>query len=165
MDHSNKPPATILVVEDEPLVRMISSDILTDAGFRVIEAHDAQEAVNLLGARTDVAVVFTDWNMPGDIDGIELVHLIQKRWPAIGTIVTSGKTHPAPGELPSGVGFLAKPYRRTALIEVTERLVRVSDKADQGAPVLPEGIRMLSPVTAEVGGLGIAAAQPEPDKS
>lgn len=63
-------PVAILVVEDDILVRMIASDILTDAGFRVMEAHDAQEAMTLLEARADVQVVFTDWNMPGEIDGV-----------------------------------------------------------------------------------------------
>lgn len=158
-------PVAVLVVEDDMLVRMISSDILTDAGFRVFEAHDAQEAVTLLHARTDVKVVFTDWNMPGEIDGMGLARVVGRLWPDVGIIVTSGKLYPAPGELPAGTRFLKKPFRPSALIEEVEAMVQGGDTATEGAPVLPEGLRMLSPVTAEIGGIGLAAAQPEPDKT
>jgi CheY-like chemotaxis protein len=155
----------ILIVEDDVLVRMIASDILTDAGFRVYEAHDAHEAIALLEARSDVRVVFTDWNMPGDIDGMELARLVRKRWPAISVIVTSGKMRP-PGELPAGVRFLAKPYRPLALIEEIEIMVQGSaSEVAEGAPVLPQGIAAHTPLMAEIGGIGIAAAQREPDKT
>jgi CheY-like chemotaxis protein len=159
-------PVAILVVEDDVLVRMIATDILVDAGFRVIEAHDAQEAMTLLEARADVRVVFTDWNMPGEIDGLGLARLVRGRWPEVGVIVTSGKMRPALGDLPAGVRFLEKPYRPSALIEEIETMLPASaDKITQGAPVLPQGIAMQTPVTAEIGGMGIAAAQPEPDKT
>lgn len=155
----------ILVVEDEVLLRMMADDILTDAGFRVVEARDAEEAMTLLEARTDVRVVFTDWNMPGEIDGVGLAHLVRKRWPAVGIIVTSGKMQPAPGDLPEGVKFLLKPYRPSTLIEEVEALMSGSEGVEQGASVLPEGMVMQSPVMAEIGGQGIAAAVPEADKT
>ena len=159
-------PVAILVVEDDILVRMIASDILTEAGFRVMEAHDAQEAMTLLEARADVRVVFTDWNMPGEIDGLGLARLVCRRWPDVGVIVTSGKMRPAPGDLPAGVRFISKPYRPSALIkEIEAMLPESADEVAQGAPVVPEGIAMQSPVMAEIGGMGIAAAQPEPDKT
>jgi CheY-like chemotaxis protein len=156
----------ILVVEDDVLVRMIASDIFVDAGFRVTEAHDAQEALALLEARADVQVVFTDWNMPGEIDGIGLAHLVRRRSPSVGVIVASGKMLPSPGDLPAGVRFISKPYRPSALIEEIKAIVQGSaDEVAQGAPVLPEGVAMRSPVMAEIGGMGIAAAQPQPDKT
>ena len=159
-------PVAILVVEDDILVRMIASDILTDAAFRVMEAHDAQEAMTLLEARADVRVVFTDWNMPGEIDGLGLARLVCRRWPDVGVIVTSGKMRPAPGDLPAGVRFIAKPYPPSALIEEIEAMLPESaDEVAQGALVVPEGMAMQSPVMAEIGGMGIAAAQPEPDKT
>jgi CheY-like chemotaxis protein len=159
-------PVAILVVEDDILVRMIASDILTDAGFRVMEAHDAQEALTLLESRADVQVVFTDWNMPGEIDGLGLARLIPERWPEVGVIVTSGKMRPASGDLPAGVRFLEKPYRPSALIEEIEAMVqRSADEVAQGSPVLPKGIAAHSPLMAEIGGIGIAAAQREPDKT
>jgi DNA-binding NtrC family response regulator len=158
-------PVAVLVVEDEVLLRLVTADILEDAGFHVIEAHDAQEARILLEERPDVQVVFTDWNMPGEIDGLGLAHLVSKRWPEIGIIVTSGKMHPAPGDIPAGVGFLAKPYLPWALIKEIETLILGSAEVPQGAAVLPKGIMAHSPMMAEIGGMGIAAAQREPDKS
>lgn len=155
----------ILIVEDDVLVRMIAGDILTDAGFCVYEAHDAQEAMDLLEARTDVRVVFTDWNMPGDIDGMELARLVRKHWPEISVIVTSGKMRP-PGELPAQVQFLTKPYRPLALIEKVEFSIQGSvGEVAEGAPVLPQGIAAHTPLMAEIGGIGIAAAHREPDKT
>ena len=162
---ASKGPVAILIVEDDVLVRMIANDILTDAGFRAFEAHDAQEAMTLLEARADVQVVFTDWNMPGEIDGVGLARLVRKRWPHVGVIVTSGKMHPAPGDLPAGVRFLSKPYRPSALIDAIETLIPDAIEAPQGAPVVLDGIAMQTPVTAEVGGIGIAAAHSEPDKN
>ena len=162
---ASKGPVAILIVEDDVLVRMIANDILTDAGFRVFEAHDAQEAMTLLEARADVQVVFTDWNMPGKIDGLGLARLVRKRWPDVGIIVTSGKMLPAPGDLPAGVQFISKPYRPSALIDAIETLIPDAVEAPEGAPVRLEGIPMQTPVTAEVGGIGIAAAHSEPDKT
>ena len=163
VDHE---PVAILVVEDDVLVRMIAGDILVDAGFRVIEAHDAREAMTLLEARADVRVVFTDWNMPGEIDGLGLARLVRRHWPEVGIILTSGKTHPAPGDLPAGVRFISKPYRPSALIEEVEAMLpETADEVVQGASVLPVGIAMQTPVTAEIGGMGIAAAQPEADNT
>ena len=146
-------------------MRVIASDILMDIGLRVYEAGDAQEAVAVLEAQTDVQVVFTDWNMPGDMDGIGLARLVSKRLPSVSIIVTSGKMHPAPGDLPAGVRFLAKPYRPSALIEVVKGMMLRSEEVAPGASVLPEGIVMHSPVRAEVGGMGIAAAPSGPDKT
>lgn len=158
--------AAILVVEDDVLVRMVASDILTDAGFRVYEAHDAREAMTLLEARSDVRVVFTDWNMPGDVDGLGLARLVHGRWPEIGVIVTSGKMRPDPAGLPKGGRFLTKPYRPSALVAEIEALVRgKADEVGGGAPVLPQGIAAHTPLMADIGGMGIAAAQREPDKT
>jgi len=153
------------VVEDDVLVRMIAADILSDAGFRTIEAHDAREAMTLLEARTDVRVLFTDWNMPGDIDGIGLARLVHHRWPTVGIIVTSGKMQPGPGDLPAGTRFLSKPYRPSALIqEVEDLLHEQGDGAKQGAPVVPTGTVMQTPVGGALGG-ELAAAPCEPDKT
>ena len=90
--------------------------------------------------------------MPGEIDGVGLARLVRRRWPEVGVIVTSGKMRPAPGDLPAGVRFLSKPYRPSALIEEINAMVGVlgrTDEVAQGAPVVPEGIAMQSPVMAE----------------
>lgn len=106
----------ILVVEHYVLVRMVALDLLAEAGFHVIEAQDAQDALRLLNARTDVRVVLTDRDLPGEIDGIALARLINERWPTIGLLLTSSKTPPRPGELPMGACFLQKPYRPSDLV-------------------------------------------------
>jgi CheY-like chemotaxis protein len=155
----------ILVVEDEFLVRMIATDILADAGFRPFEAHDAQEAMTLLEARADVQVLFTDWNMPGDIDGLWLARLVHERWPAIAIILTSGKMCPDPGDLPLGERFVSKPYRPSMLIREIESLLGQDAEAAQGAPALPAGIIMQSPASGAIGGGSIAGPLAEPAKS
>ncbi|RZL18054.1 MAG: response regulator, partial [Sphingomonas sp.] len=69
---SNEPSADrsiILVVEDEPLLRMFASDMVEDAGYSVVEAANATEAVSILEKRTDIRIVFTDIDMPHGIDG------------------------------------------------------------------------------------------------
>ncbi|MER2265442.1 response regulator [Methylobacterium oxalidis] len=157
-------PVAILVVEDEVMVRMIATDILADEGFRVIEARDAKEALTLLEARTDVRVVFTDCNMPGEIDGIGLAHLVHRRWPQIGIIVTSGRVRPAPGDLPQGARFVAKPYRRSTLLDEVRELLGLDEGTPQGAPVLPESVVVQPPVSG-TSGVAHAAPVPEPDKS
>jgi CheY-like chemotaxis protein len=107
--HVTQPSRTVLVVEDEWIVRLIAAETLRDAGFEVVEAEDAQQALALVTSRRDIGVLFTDINMPGDLDGIALAWRVRQVKPDIGVILTSGKIRPAPGEAPEGA-FLAKPY-------------------------------------------------------
>jgi len=81
--------ATILLVEDEPLVRMLGTLFLSESGFNVIEAGNAEEALRVLEAGHDVNIVFTDVEMPGACDGFGLARRVHERWPAIGVIVNS----------------------------------------------------------------------------
>jgi len=112
----------ILVVDDDAPLRMVTADLLVDAGYRVIEALDAQEALALLESGSDVRVVLTDWVMPGEIDGLGLGSIISERWAGVGTLVTSGKIYP--DDLPDGVRFLAKPYKPIELIEEVRALIQ-----------------------------------------
>src|SRR6185503_524035 len=109
-------PVTILVVEDEALIRLDIVDNLQAAGFRVLEAANADEAIAILKERDDVELVFTDVDMPGSMDGLRLVTYVRKRWPPIKLIVTSGMVVPNVSDLPKGVPFFSKPYdtRRVA---------------------------------------------------
>jgi CheY-like chemotaxis protein len=111
----NRPVA--LVVEDEPLVRLLQVDILREANFWVLEAQDADEAFETLKNRSDIRVVLTDVDMPGSLDGFEFARLVKQGWPEVGVIVISGKTTPEPGDLPEGAGFAPKPLRATALVD------------------------------------------------
>jgi CheY-like chemotaxis protein len=101
----------ILVVEDETTVRMIGSDALADAGYEVLEAATADEAVHLLESVGEVHVLFTDVRMPGSMNGFELAKLVRERWPEMRILVTSGDTWPPEGPAFKNVRFLAKPYR------------------------------------------------------
>lgn len=101
---------TVLVVEDETFVRMIAADVLAESGFQVLETPDAVEALSLL-EKHQVAVVFTDINMPGPIDGLELADIVAVRFPGVKVIITSGKQWLGPEQLPDDSLFLPKPYR------------------------------------------------------
>ena len=104
-----KTPA-VLIVEDEPLVRLCAVETVEAAGFTVIEAANADEAIRILEDRSDIHVVFTDIHMPGSMDGLKLAHAVRNRWPPIKIIVTSGRESVAEQELPAGGRFFAKPY-------------------------------------------------------
>jgi two-component system, response regulator PdtaR len=106
---------TVLVVEDEPLVRIFACEILTDAGYLVVEASTADEALQLLDA--GIAAVVTDIEMPGSIDGLQLARRIETQWPTIGVVIVSGRRLPNPDELPHRALFLAKPYSTEHLID------------------------------------------------
>ena len=82
----------VLIVEDEPLVRVGACNMIEDAGFEVIEAASADEAIRILESRSDIRVVFTDVHMPGTMDGLRLAHAVRGRWPPIKIIVTSGRS-------------------------------------------------------------------------
>jgi CheY-like chemotaxis protein len=105
----------VLVVEDEPLIRMCALDFVRDAGFEAIEAANADDAIEILGARDDIGVVFTDVNMPGSMDGLKLAAVARGRWPPIDFIVTSGRLPPAANDMPDRGLFLAKPYTNAQL--------------------------------------------------
>jgi DNA-binding NtrC family response regulator len=114
---------TILVVEDEMLIRMISAEMLEDAGFKVIEAESADEALQILERAENVQVLFTDIRMPGSMDGLELAMLVHRRWPNIKLLLTSGHRSLAPNEVPDDGRFVPKPYSLTAVVnEIREML-------------------------------------------
>lgn len=114
--------AIVLVVEDEPLLRMMAVDLVEGAGFEAIEAADADEATRILEARTDIRIVFTDIDMPGSMDGIKLAAAIRGRWPPIEIIVTSGHHTARDVKLPARGVFFSKPYDRRAVVETIRRM-------------------------------------------
>ena len=116
-------PPIILIVEDEPLIRLLASDILTEARFRVIEAMNADEALTLLEAKAETVALVTDVKMPGAIDGFGLAHLVKSRWPHMGIVVTSAQALPGEGDLSADTVFLAKPYQLSALIDAVRKVI------------------------------------------
>src|ERR1700733_12680218 len=102
---SEKIVPVILIVEDEALVRRSAVGMLEDAGFRMIEAVNSEQALELLAAHSDVQLLFTDVNMPGSIDGLALARQVRARWRHIGIMIACGKQMPQTGELPAGSRF------------------------------------------------------------
>src|SRR6476660_2495130 len=91
---------TVLVVEDEMLLRMRAIDIVEDAGFTPIEAVNADDALAILESRSDIELLFTDIQMPGSMDGLKLALAVHERWPSIKIILVSGKLTPTDAENP-----------------------------------------------------------------
>lgn len=113
----------VVVVEDDPLVRMNAVMLVEDGGFTVLEAASADEAIALLEAHPAVRIVFTDVDMPGSMDGIRLAHYIRERWPPVHLVVASGKSLVPARELPRGARFLPKPYMGTTLVDTMRELL------------------------------------------
>ena len=120
MTTASKPPKVVLVTEDETLIAMLASDILTEAGYEVIEVFNADEALTVLNQRDDIGVLFTDVNMPGAFNGYALARIVDMRWPGIGVVVTTARDAPSRGDLPRKASFLAKPYSPAGLLAAVE---------------------------------------------
>jgi CheY-like chemotaxis protein len=100
----------VLIVEDEFLLRMDAVDMIAGAGFEVLEAANADQAIDILESRRDIIVVFTDIQMPGSMDGLKLALAVRGRWPPIKIVATSGHLDVRETDLPEGGRFLPKPY-------------------------------------------------------
>lgn len=115
-------PAVVLVVEDEPITRLVAVDVLKDEGFAVLEATNADGALALLRDRPDVRVLFTDVDMPGTMDGLALARRVVAEHPGVAVLIVSGKAWPRAGELPEGARFLPKPYAIGAVLDHVRRV-------------------------------------------
>jgi two-component system, response regulator PdtaR len=111
----------VLVVEDEPLIRMSVAATIEDAGFKVYEAANADEALGLLAECVDIRVLFTDVDMPGAMDGVALAHYAYAYRP-IEIIVTSGHRKIAVKDLPPKAIFMEKPYRPGHVVETLREI-------------------------------------------
>ena len=112
----------VLIVEDEFLVRLYAVEMIQEAGYRAVEAADADEAIRVLETRNDIKIVFTDVNMPGSMDGLKLAHVVRDRWPPVQLIVSSGRIVIPERELPAGGRFLGKPYRYSDIVRTLRQL-------------------------------------------
>jgi CheY-like chemotaxis protein len=112
----------VLVVEDENLVRMDIATLLEDEGFRVFEASNADEAIEILNRRAEIRLMFTDIDMPGSMDGLKLAEAVRDRWPPIRIIVTSGHRHLSDDMLPVEGRFFDKPYDPSRLIAAMRQM-------------------------------------------
>ncbi len=108
----------VLIVEDEAIIRMVAADALTDCGIVAWEAGDAEEALNALNQHPSISLLFTDVNMPGDMNGIDLARRVHEVRPDVELIITSGATIIANDYLPDHGTFLLKPYPVDRLVHI-----------------------------------------------
>ena len=124
LDHSRL-PQIVLVVEDEMLLRMKAVDMVEDAGYISAEAIDADEALAILQSRSDIALLFTDVQMPGSMNGLQLAHAVRERWPPIKIILASGQLKLSSSDIPLDSRFFGKPLQSDEIIaEMREMLGR-----------------------------------------
>lgn len=109
----------VLVVEDEPLLRLDVTLALVDAGFSVIEVPTAEDAVELLESRNSISLVFTDIELPGAMSGLDLAKMMHERWPDVPVMVTSGRIA-VQGE--DAEHFIPKPYNTDTVISQARAL-------------------------------------------
>ncbi len=112
----------VLIVEDDLFIRMNAAEMIADAGFDVVEAASADEAIGILEARSDITAVFTDIQMPGSMDGLKLVAAIRGSWPPIKIVATSGLVDVRQDDLPEGGRFLPKPYSTAQIVGALREL-------------------------------------------
>jgi two-component system, response regulator PdtaR len=115
-----------LVVEDEALLRLYAAGLLEEHGFEVIEAENAAAALRVLEARQDVRLLFTDIQMPGTLDGMDLARKVHAKWPSVLLVITSGHARPPREVIPDDGRFIGKPYGKTALFREVDDLMRKS---------------------------------------
>ena len=130
MSTSLESTPVVLLVEDEELLRALAAWRLEEAGFEVVQAANATEALELMNSRPDVDVLFTDVQMPGLLDGMGLAKKIHEQRPNVLLLITSGNVRPGKGEIPDHGHFLAKPYRCQDVISEIDALAR--EAAERG---------------------------------
>jgi CheY-like chemotaxis protein len=115
--------STVLVVEDDEVLRMCVAEVVTDAGFSPVEAANADEAFAILQNRSDIALLFTDIQMPGSMDGLDLARTVHDRWPAIKIILVSGRVEVSEHERPVNSRFFQKPFAMRQMIEGLQEMI------------------------------------------
>jgi CheY-like chemotaxis protein len=143
----------VLLVEDEPLVRLLAADVLVEAHFRVIEAATAEEALTVLQAGVEVDVLLSDVEMPPGINGYALARQVHEHWPGIEILITSGREWPTQGDLPPGRLFWPSraPMRRwcrTYSRPLRARSARTARAAEDLAGTAEDGTIVSFPKTA-----------------
>lgn len=119
----NQQKTVVLVVEDEPLILMDAMQTFEDAGFEVVDAYDVEHALIRLAERPDINAVFTDVDMPGRFNGVELARMVNDRRPDVVIIVTSGAVAVRRDDLPERGQFIPKPYRGEKVVSLIEELL------------------------------------------
>jgi DNA-binding NtrC family response regulator len=121
---SAKPQTVILIVEDEAIIRMSSVATLEDAGFGIVEAGSAAEALHLLLKHEEISILMTDVRLAGELDGLELVSTVRRLHPAIRSLVVSGNSSKREARDAGALGFLAKPFMAHSLVLAVQDLIQ-----------------------------------------
>jgi two-component system, response regulator PdtaR len=121
-DSAASAPRVVLVVEDEVIVRMTAADELRARGFDVIEAYNADEAITLLKTQTPIALLFTDVQLPGSVDGLALARLVRETHPDMKIIITTGNSA-VPDDGHGADAFFRKPYLLERVVASIESLL------------------------------------------
>lgn len=133
MTETSNPNIAVLIVEDDPLLRLNALEIVADGGFEAYEAANADEGFGLLERYRDIRVLFTDVDMPGSMDGLALARVVRERWPPVGIVIASGHVRLPAEELPRGGMFIPKPYAPSTVVEVLKRAAGAFDGAKASA--------------------------------
>jgi len=142
IDYNSNAAHVILVVEDDPWVRLIGTDLLGEAGFTVVEAESAEQALRIFEQRPERAVVFTDVEMPGSLNGLDLAWRISARAPGIGILVTSGGGPVPEALLPVRAHFIAKPYSAATLLSQIAAFTNAGRASSNGTSLPKEDSRL-----------------------
>jgi DNA-binding response OmpR family regulator len=118
--NASRPAA--LIVEDQPFVGMVASDILRESGFDTFHAYDASTAAQLLDEHPEIAVVVTEAQLPGEVDGVELCRRVSRQRPNVQLVVTSAGED-LPAGVPDGARVLRKPYASGELLTAAKALL------------------------------------------
>jgi two-component sensor histidine kinase/DNA-binding response OmpR family regulator len=134
----------VLVVEDEMVLRMRAVDIVEDAGFTAVEAVNADEALSILEARSDIALLFSDIQMPGSMDGLKLAHAVHARWPSIKIILVSGHVNLSDADKPADSRFFGKPLVVKQMIAELQAMIGTGALKIVPKAVIPLAIEALA---------------------
>lgn len=121
-----KTQSTVLIVEDEAIIRLSAVATLEDAGFEVLEAGSSAEALELLLRHQKIDILMTDVRLPGEMDGLDLVAWVRRFHPAIRSLVVSGNSSNSEARAAGALGFLSKPYMSYSLVHAVQQLVQGS---------------------------------------
>jgi two-component system, response regulator PdtaR len=116
-------PKTVLIVADDGLQRFFLTDMLEDQGMRVLQAANALEAIKQIETHPEIQLLFTDIQLAGEIDGLDLLRIVHLRWPHVSLLTTSGRLHPHYAELPSEARFISKPVQEGEMLKEMNALL------------------------------------------
>jgi CheY-like chemotaxis protein len=119
--HSSQPTAA-LIVEGQPFVGLVASDILRETGFETFHASDGADAIALLRSHPEIEVVITEADLGGSMNGLELSRRVSAERPDIQLVVTCSSAELPSSDLPPGTRLLRKPYASAELRQLVDRM-------------------------------------------